>query len=321
MNKKNSFSFTVTDLDQPVRLDKWLAQQSTDEFAQMTRSQIQDLIDKKQIQLNGRTIKNSNTVKNGDEIQLEIPETIKTDLIAADIKLDIIFEDDDVIVVNKPAGLVVHPGLGHNHDTLVNALLFHSKNLSLKNEERPGIVHRIDKETSGLIVVAKNDSAHENLTEQFKNKSIHRIYYAIAVSKKGMLKSGRIESIIARHPGDRKKYASVRNEYSTAGKNAVTHYQILEQSSNKTLFKLRLETGRTHQIRVHLKEMGCIIVGDLLYGYSKLKHDQEELHRFYLHAAELGFIHPTSGEKLNFKVPWPQVDLDKIRAWGFEHEF
>lgn len=321
MNKKNSYLFTVTDLDQPARLDKWLALQSTEEFAQMTRSQIQDLIDKKQILLNGRIIKNSHTVKNGDQVQLEIPETIKTDLIAADIKLDIVLEDDDVIVVNKPAGLVVHPGLGHAHDTLVNALLFHSKNLSLKNEERPGIVHRIDKETSGLIVVAKNDAAHENLTAQFKSKSIHRIYYAIAMSKKGILKSGRIESIIARHPGDRKKYASVRNDYSTAGKTAITHFQILEESSHMTLFKLKLETGRTHQIRVHLKEKGCTIVGDLLYGFSKLKYDQEGLHRFYLHAAELGFNHPTTGEALSFKAPWPKPDLEKIRAWGFEYEF
>jgi 23S rRNA pseudouridine1911/1915/1917 synthase len=321
VNKKSNFSFAVTALDQPVRLDKWLASQSSEEFEKMTRSQIQDLIDKKKIKLNGQTIKNSSSVKNGDLVELEIPETIKTDLIAADIKLDIVYEDNDIIVVNKPAGLVVHPGLGHEHDTLVNALLFHSKNLSLKNEERPGIVHRIDKETSGLIVIAKNDAAHENLSDQFKNKTIHRIYYAIAVSKKGQLKSGRIESIIARHPGDRKKYASVRNEFSNAGKIAITHYQILEESSSMTLFKLKLETGRTHQIRVHLKEMGCNIVGDLLYGFSKQKYDQEGLKRFYLHAAELGFTHPTSGNKLIFRVPWPEDDLKIIRTWGFKFEF
>lgn len=307
----------MTELDEPLRLDKWLSAQSSEDFAPMTRSQIQDLIDKQKIALNGKLVKSSHVVKNGDSVTVEIPEIEKTDLIASDIKLDIIFEDNDVIVVNKPAGLVVHPGVGHESDTLVNALLFHSKSLSMKNEERPGIVHRIDKETSGLIVIAKNDSAHEHLSQQFRDKTTHRIYYAVAVSKKGLLRSGRLESILARHPGDRKKYASVRNEFSTAGKQAITHYQVLEESKNMTFFKLRLETGRTHQIRVHLKEMGCVIVGDLLYGFSKLKYDQENLSRFYLHAAELGFVHPKTGQTMNFKVDWPLTDLEKLRSWGF----
>lgn len=320
MNKKNSYTFTVSDLDTPARLDKWLSIFTSDDFPGMTRSQIQDLIDKQKITVNGKLVKCSHQIKNDDVIHLEIPLTEKTELLAANIKLDILFEDDDVIVVNKPAGLVVHPGVGHESDTLVNALLFHSKNLSMKNEERPGIVHRIDKETSGLLVVAKNDFAHDHLTQQFKNKSTHRVYYAVAASKKGIPRKNRIESILARHPTDRKKYASLKNENSAAGKLAITHYQLLEESKNMSLFKLQLETGRTHQIRVHLKELGCVIVGDLLYGYSKLKFEQEKLNRFYLHAAELGFVHPKSGDTLKFKINWPTEDLAKIKSWGFEYE-
>ncbi len=317
MNKKNNFTFIVAGLDEPARLDKWLSQASTTDFSAMTRSQIQDLINKELIHVNGKLVKSSHQLKNQDTITLEIPEVQKTDLIAADIKLEIVFEDDDVIVVNKPSGLVVHPSLGHESDTLVNALLYHSKNLSLKNEERPGIVHRIDKETSGLLVVAKNDFAHDHLTQQFKAKTIHRIYYAIAASKKHMPRYGKIESVIARHRVDRKKYASVRDDQTNVGKHAITHYNLLEESKNMSLFKLRLETGRTHQIRVHLKELGCIIVGDLLYGYSKLKYEQEHLNRFYLHAAELGFIHPTTEKQMDFKISWPKEDLEKINSWGF----
>lgn len=317
MNKKNNFTFLVTDLEEPARLDKWLSQASAPDLPAMTRSQIQDLIDKKMIHVNGKLVKNSQALKNQDCITLEIPEVQKTDLIAADIKLDIVFEDDDVIVVNKPAGLVVHPSLGHESDTLVNALLYHSKNLSLKNEERPGIVHRIDKETSGLLVIAKNDFSHDHLTQQFKAKTIHRIYCAIATSKKHLPRNGKIESVIARHTGDRKKYASVRNDSTNVGKHAITYYSLLEESKNMSLFKLRLETGRTHQIRVHLKELGCVIIGDLLYGYSKLKYQQEHLNRFYLHAAELGFIHPKTEQPLNFKISWPKEDSEKIKSWGF----
>ena len=317
MNKKNNFTFIVSDLDAPARLDKWLSQLSAPDFPPMTRSQIQDFIDKKLIQVNGRLVKNSHQLKNQDTVILEIPEVQKTNLVAADINLDIVYEDDDVIVINKPAGLVVHPSVGHESDTLVNALLFHSKNLSLKNEERPGIVHRIDKETSGLLVVAKNDFTHDHLTQQFKDKTTQRVYYAIAVSKRHLRKNGRVESILARHPSDRKKYASLRFESATVGKLAITHYELLEESKNMSLFKLKLETGRTHQIRVHLQELGCVIVGDLLYGFSKLKYQQENLNRFFLHAAELGFIHPKTGQQMDFKVDWPAPDLEKIRAWGF----
>ncbi len=283
------------------------------------------MIEKGYIAINGERTKASYAVKESDTIDIIIPEVKPTELVAYDYKLDIIFEDDDLIVINKPAGLVVHPSAGHEQNTLVNALLHHTKNLSMKNEERPGIVHRIDKETSGLLVVAKNDKAHEHLSHQFKNKTTHRIYYAV-VEGRPRLGKATISSYLARHSNDRKKFASVRinnrilTEFEDGfekGKWAVTHYQTIQSSQSKSLVRVQLETGRTHQIRVHMSEMGHTLVGDLTYGFSVKKAKELAITRFYLHAAELGFIHPKTKEPMKFLIDWPRADYEKIKSWGF----
>lgn len=334
MSKKNSYLHLITTQPTDRRLDKYLV---SDEFhiedfdyqflKSFNRSQWQDLIEKGFVLINGVSAKASSKLKVSDVLTIQANEKIKVGIVPADIPIQIVYEDSDVIVVNKQAGLVVHPAAGHEQDTLVNALLYHTTELSMKNEERPGIVHRIDKETSGLLVVAKNDAAHESLSEQFKNKTTHRIYYAVAMAPKTKVAaSGRIESVLARHPTDRKKYASLPSRNLNVGKLAITHYQVIETVQDKWLFKLKLETGRTHQIRVHLKELGCTLIGDLLYGYSKKKFEDEGLKRFYLHAAELGFIHPrltdpAQSNEIKLKCSWPAEDLKKIREWGFKFEF
>jgi len=326
LNKKNSFQFVIQAADQNQRLDKWLS--TAEDLKQYipTRSYAQNLIEKKMVFVNNKTSKGSYSLKADDLIQVEIPEPISTQLIPYDFKLDIIFEDSEVLVLNKPAGLVVHPAAGHEQDTLVNALLNHTQKLSMKNEQRPGIVHRIDKDTSGLLVIAKNDFAHEDLATQFKDKTTHRIYYAVSDGKL-LRQTGTICSYLARHPIDRKKYSSLKKngkiisqftDEVTQAKWAVTHFKHLEAAGDKHLWQLQLETGRTHQIRVHMSEAGQTLVGDTLYGYSIKKMQQLGISRFYLHAAELGFTHPKTKEKMLFTCPWPNADLEKIRHWGFQ---
>lgn len=307
------------------RLDRFLT--SLPEI--ISRSFAQDLIEKKLVFVEGKEARASLALKLDQLVEINLPEqATSSELIPYDFPLDIIFEDDDLIVVNKPSGLVIHPAAGHEQDTLVNALLHHTKNLSMKNEQRPGIVHRIDKETSGLLVIAKNDLAHEKLAQQFKNKTSHRIYHAIA-SGNLPKKTGVVQSYLARHSSDRKRYASVRVQNKIIskfdaefenGKWAVTHFEKIAQSQSLSYVKLQLETGRTHQIRVHMSEMGHALVGDIQYGYSVQKYKSENLNRFYLHAAELGFVHPITNEKLLFKVAWPKEDQQKILSWGFSHE-
>ncbi len=293
-----------------------------------SRSYAQDLIGKKLVTVNQKEARSSLALKLNQVIEVVLPKVASTELVPYNFKLDIIFEDDDLIVVNKPSGLVVHPAAGHEQDTLVNALLYHTTQLSMKNEMRPGIVHRIDKETSGLLVVAKNDFTHEALAEQFKNKETHRVYYALVfgnISKK----KATIQSYLARHPSDRKRYASLRynnqiiHEFSDDiqdGKWAVTHYDNIAQSSGMTYIKLKLETGRTHQIRVHMSEQRHSLFGDITYGYSVQKYKEEKLNRFYLHASELGFIHPKNNNTLLFKANWPEADQKKILSYGFKIE-
>lgn len=295
----------------------------------ISRSFAQDLIEKKFVLVDGKEARASLALKIGQIVEVHLPEEPEnTTLQPYHFPLDILFEDQDLIVVNKPSGLVIHPAAGHQQDTLVNALLYHTKDLSMKNEQRPGIIHRIDKETSGLLVVAKNDLAHEKLAQQFKNKTSHRVYYAVV---KGSLakKNGIIQSYLARHPSDRKRYASIRvqNKIITSfdenfedGKWAVTHYERIAQASGLSYVKLKLETGRTHQIRVHLSELGHPLVGDVQYGYSLQKAKNENLNRFYLHAAELGFVHPGTNKEMLFKVDWPAEDRKKILEWGFAYE-
>ncbi len=302
-----------------LRLDKALALR--EEIS--TRSRAAYLIDGGLVSVNGRGAKASLILKIGDELEIQLPEPPATELVGYDLALDILFEDDDIIVINKPSGLVVHPAAGHAQDTLVNALIYHAKSLSMKfGEQRPGIVHRLDKETSGVLVVAKNDRSHENLTRQFKERTIHRIYYAVTIGTPKPQK-GTIQSYLARHPVERKKYASILG--ADNGKWSVTNYEVVSSNAGLSYCKLKLETGRTHQIRVHLSEKGCPIVGDTVYGAdkklknieSKTKQSQiKNLNRFLLHASELGFSHPTTGESLFFSKAWPEDIQHLIASWG-----
>ena len=314
-----------------TRVDKALAEVPEIQ----SRSRALHLIDQGCVLLSEKTVKASYKVQLGDKLKILIPPPEPTGLQSFDFRLDVVFEDSDVIVINKPSGLVVHPAAGHAHDTLVNALLSHTKNLSMKfGEERPGIVHRLDKETSGLLVVAKNDFAHESLTLQFKERSTHRIYNALCIGTAKNL-SGTIQSYLARHPVDRKRYASVRGEDrkiltseapSQVGKWAVTHYTVLARKGGLSYLQLKLETGRTHQIRVHMSESGLPIMGDELYGAGKkinnieakqIRTDVLGLDRFLLHATELGFTHPRTQERLNYKVDWPTEIRELLTKWGF----
>ncbi|MCK6599622.1 MAG: RluA family pseudouridine synthase [Bdellovibrionaceae bacterium] len=313
-----------------IRIDKFLSLNPEIK----TRSRAEYLIQNSLVKVNGHIIKPSYKVKANDHIQVDIPlASPSSSLEKLDIALDIVYEDKDLLVVNKPSGLVVHPAAGHQNDTLVNALLHHTKNLSMKfGEDRPGIVHRIDKETSGLLVVAKNDESHTHLSEQFKNRTITRFYEAIVTGKINPAQ-GKIISYLARKENERKKYASLRDHKNhiidnvdlgfDKGKLAITNYQTLAQAGNLSLVKLKLETGRTHQIRVHLSEKGHPIIGDYTYG---AKAKEKNLHpnlveqiknskRFFLHAKTLGFIHPITKENLLFEVDWPEAEKKLINLW------
>lgn len=322
MKTNKTFSFLITEKHEGIRLDRFISE--IDDIP--SRSYAQDLIEKNQVSVNNKIERGSFKLKSGQHVEIIIPEIEQNqNLLPVKMDLDIYFEDEDLIVLNKPSGIVVHPSAGHQNDTIVNGLLYHTKELSLKNEQRPGIVHRIDKETSGLLVIAKNDFTHEDLSLQFKNKTTHRIYYALVVGTLNK-KQGQIQSFLSRHIYDRKKYASVRinNKIVTEqevefiqGKWAVTHFTKLGLSSGLSYVKLKLETGRTHQIRVHMSELGFPLYGDIHYGFSKQKYINEKLERFYLHATELGFIHPRTKEKLLFKAKWPAIDEQKILDLGF----
>lgn len=304
------------------RLDKALV--SCPDVA--TRSQASRLIALGKVTLGGQLAKASHLVKAGEEFVLEIPVIDSQNIAPYDFPLDVVFEDSDVIVVNKPAGLVVHPACGHLDDTLVNALVHHTDDLSMGfDEKRPGLVHRIDKDTSGLLVVAKNDESQRFLAAQFKAKSVHRLYRAIAFGR-FKASEGVVRSFLRRHPDDRRRVASVEQieGEEQIGKLAITRYLVVrEHASGLALVELRLETGRTHQIRAHLSEMGHAIVGDDVYGGVKrakglkspaLRRLIETLPRFALHAAELGFVHPRSKQNMSFAAPWPEDLRDLLTA-------
>ncbi len=301
-----------------------------------SRSRAEVLIDQRLVLINGQPPKSSYKLSAHDRIEISFPEPTSSEIKPFEMNLDILFEDSDVIVINKPAGLVVHPAAGHQDDTLVNALVAHTDDLAMKfGEERPGIVHRLDRETSGVLVVAKNDFALENLASQFKQRSVHRIYHAICLGLPAR-QNGTIQSFIGRHPIHRKKFASVldderkvirdRELAPEVGKWAVTHYKVLKNHpAGISYLQLKLETGRTHQIRVHLSEMGCPILSDDLYATERRiksvsgNNNQDLLKtstRCALHACELGFVHPKTGENLFFKVPWP--DHQEIRNHFFK---
>ena len=287
-------SIVVSDEDDLIRIDKFIANVASD----LTRSRIQGLISDGNITVNGKVVKANYKVREQDIIKILIPDAVPVDIPAEDIPLDIVYEDDDILIVNKPKGMVVHPAPGHYTGTLVNALMYHCKdNLSgINGELRPGIVHRIDMDTTGLLVVCKNDKAHNFVAEQLKEHSITRKYQAI-VYNAFKDEEGIVEGNIGRHPNDRKKMTITPN-----GKEAITHYKVLKNMGKYTLIECQLETGRTHQIRVHMSSINHPLLGDEIYGP---KNCPFKLQGQVLHAKTLGFIHPTTKEYMEFDSELP----------------
>ena len=284
--------FKVQTEEANQRLDKYLSKELED----ISRTQIQDIIKSGNVLINNVKAKASAIILENDIIEITIPEPKIVEIKAEDIPLDIYYEDSDVIVINKPSGMVVHPAVGNYSNTLVNALMFHCKDLSgIGGVIRAGIVHRIDKETSGLLVSCKNDLAHRSLSEQFLYKTVKRKYYAICYGEINH-NFGKIDAPIGRDPNNRQKMAVVEG-----GKNAVTHFKVLERFKDFTLIELQLETGRTHQIRVHMSYIGHPVCGDPLYGPKKVIGNNGQ----YLHAKTLGFRHPKTNELLEFDSPLP----------------
>jgi 23S rRNA pseudouridine1911/1915/1917 synthase len=287
-----SFQHTVTDTENKMRIDKLMAEINPDQ----SRSQVQGWITKGTVLVNDEIVKANYKCQTGDVITWEIPEIEPLQIEPENIPISILYEDKDLLVVNKSKGMVVHPSAGHQSGTLVNALLYHCHDLSgINGVERPGIVHRIDKDTSGLLVVAKNDKAHSSLAEQLANKDVERKYVAIVHGEINH-DSGLIDAPIGRDPNDRQRMAVVEN-----GKHAVTHFHVLERFKEYTYVECRLETGRTHQIRVHMRYIGFPLVGDPKYGPRKTF----DIGGQALHAKVLGFTHPTTGEWLHFEVDAP----------------
>ena len=285
------------------RLDKVLSEY----FNGYSRSFIKKLFDEDMIHVNSRSVKPSYKVKDGDMIDISVPDPVSIDIEPEDIPLNIIYEDDDVILVNKPKEMVVHPAPGHYRGTLVNGLMYHfAGSLSgINGEFRPGIVHRIDMDTTGVLVVCKNDNAHRLLSEQLHEHSITRKYYAI-VNGNIAQDEGTVDAPIGRSPKDRKKMAiNTRN-----GRRAVTHYRVLERFEGRyTYIECQLETGRTHQIRVHMASIGHPILGDEVYGPKKCPF---RLQGQTLHAGVLGFVHPSTGEYVEFKAELPEYFKELI---------
>ncbi len=299
MEKENKITVMVTFDEINERMDIFLSRKTD-----FTRSRIQQLIKNGDITVNGKNAKNNKKIKSSykieenDRIEIFIPETEQAEIIPENIKIDIIYEDEDIAVINKNAGLVVHPAQGHYSGTLVNAILYHIKDLSgINGEIRPGIVHRLDKDTSGLIVIAKNDKAHINLAKMFQEKKIKKTYLAILKGKLTKEK-GRIVTQIGRDTDDRKKMTVIKG--NDRGKEAITNYNVICSNELFTLVKVYIETGRTHQIRVHMKYMGYPILGDMVYG----RKDSEK--RQMLHAYKLEFLHPVTEKPMKFISEIPE---------------
>lgn len=299
-------TFTIEPEVQGERIDKVLAQLNE----QWSRTQIANWIAEENIKVNGEFVKAKYKVKEGDFIEIDVPDPQPLEVVPEKMDLDIVYEDEDVLVVNKPKGMVVHPAPGHMTGTLVNGLMYHCKDLSgINGVLRPGIVHRIDKDTSGLLMVAKNDIAHQSLVEQLVHKTVIRKYLALVHGRIPHDK-GTIDAPIGRDPKDRQKQAVVDN-----GKHAVTHFHVLERFEKYTLIECRLETGRTHQIRVHMSYIGYPLVGDPKYGPKKTINFNGQV----LHAGVLGFTHPKTGDLLQFEVEPPEDFknlLEQIRKEG-----
>ncbi|MGL5296173.1 MAG: RluA family pseudouridine synthase [Culicoidibacterales bacterium] len=294
---------TVKQEQNGARVDKLVS----DMIAEVSRSQVQQLVKDGHLLVNDQPVKTNYKLRTGDVIIFEIPAPVPLEVKPVQMDLDIYYEDADVIVVNKPTGMVVHPAAGHQDDTLVNGLVAQVTDLSgINGVMRPGIVHRIDKDTSGLLMVAKNDQAHEGLVKQLQNKSVTRRYIALV---HGVInhQRGKIDAPIGRDVTDRLKMTTTHIN----SKEAVTHFQVIERYKNYTLVECRLETGRTHQIRVHMNYIGFPLVGDPLYGPQKTitrKHGQ------FLHAQTLGFMHPRTDEYIEFSAPLPTYFTEVIES-------
>lgn len=298
-------SYVVPAEAQGVRIDKFLSEACDG----LSRSYLQKLLKSELVEVDKRTVKNSYKLSAGERIEFEVPEAAEPEIKAEDIPLDIIYEDSDIILVNKPKGMVVHPAAGHYSQTLVNGLMYHCRNglSGINGVLRPGIVHRIDMDTTGVLIVCKNDFAHNAIAEQLKVHSITRKYFAIV---HGVIQEdeGTVDAPIGRHPVDRKKMSINRKN----GKEAVTHYRVLERFRQFTYVECQLETGRTHQIRVHMASIGHPLLGDSVYGPSKSPF---KLQGQTLHAGVLGIVHPRTGNYMEFSAPLPEYFselLDKL---------
>lgn len=287
--------FEVLACDRGLRVDKYLSDQLPD----VSRSYLQKIIKEGQVLAEGKPVKANHKVVEGTVIELEIPEAVEPEIKPEDLPLDILYEDSDVILLNKPKGMVVHPSAGHYSGTLVNGLMYHCREglSGINGVLRPGIVHRIDMDTTGVIIACKNDRAHHAIAGQLKEHSITRRYRAIVC---GNIKEdeGTVDAPIGRHPVERKKMAIVQR----GGKEAVTHYRVLERFGNYTYIECQLETGRTHQIRVHMTSIGHPLLGDEVYGRTKSPF---QLEGQTLHAMVLGFRHPSTGQYMEFEAPLP----------------
>lgn len=295
------YVFCVDEKNTNERLDKYLSVQ----MPELTRSFLQKIIKDGHVLVDAKQQKANYKLKLGQNILLRVPPAEDAEILAEDIPLDILYEDADVLIVNKPKNMVVHPSAGHYSGTLVNAVMYHCKDSlsGINGEIRPGIVHRIDKDTTGSLIICKNDESHLSIAEQIKVHSVNRIYRGIV---SGRLKEteGTIEGDIGRHPIDRKKMAIVEKN----GKPAVTHYRVLEQYKNAAYMEFRLETGRTHQIRVHMASIGHPLLGDIVYGNPKNPY---KLEGQTLHAMTIGFVHPKTGEYMEVSAPIP-VYFEKL---------
>ena len=296
------FVLNVEETDSGIRLDKWLASKKETD---MTRTAVQNLIESGGVLVNGKTVSKNYKQKSGDVIEVTIPDPVELDAKPEDIPLDIVYEDESLLVVNKPKGMVVHPAPGNYSGTMVNALMYHCKGKlsGINGVIRPGIVHRIDKNTSGLLIVAKTDTAHNFLAEQIKEHSFTREYELVAEGRFRETE-GTVNAPIGRNPDNRKKMCVIY----TNSKNAVTHYSVIEQFEKYAHLKCRLETGRTHQIRVHMSYIGHPVLGDDVYGKPFKGIDGQ-----CLHAKKIGFIHPVSHEYMEFDSELPEYFKEILR--------
>jgi len=295
--------FTADIEHEGQRIDRYL----TEMLPEQSRSFFQKLIRDGFVMVNHIIVKVNYRLKTEDVIEIDIPDAVPTEIVPENIPLDILYEDDDLLIVNKPKGMVVHPAVGHSTGTLVNAIMYHCQgNLSgINGEIRPGIVHRIDKDTTGSLIICKNDEAHRNIAEQIKEHSVTRRYVGV-VAGTFSEESGTVEGAIGRHPNDRKRMTI--NEKN--GKPAVTHYRVLQTLKGASFMEFELETGRTHQIRVHMASISHPLLGDTVYGNSKNPY---KLQGQALHARTIGFIHPTTGEYIEVSAPIPEYMTELVR--------